>query len=124
MNRGREGVEGTGAGACEAVTTTGQGNLCECRTRRAPAGVGGSVAGCESVCAGIALCVARSSTVRAEGVKETSYVIGARCSRVCARRGCMCSVVLRVCWSSEVCEDERPREPSKEREGAVSHCCC
>ena len=63
---------------CDAVTMTGQGNLCERRTNRAPAIVGGSVAGCERVCEGIAECVARSSTVRAEGVKLTSYVIGAR----------------------------------------------
>ena len=46
---------------------------------------------------------------KAEGVNETSYVIGARCRRVYARSGCMCSVVLRVCCRSEVCELVRPR---------------
>ncbi len=97
---------------CEAVTITGHGNLCERRTRRAPAGVGGSVAGWESVWEGMAECMLRSSTVRAEGVKETSYVIGARCRRVWARSGCMCKVVLRVCCRSDVCEDDLPREPS------------
>lgn len=73
----------------EPETVTCQGNLCERRTRREVAGVGGSVAGWERVCDGIAEWVARSMTVRAEGVKETSYVIGARCRRVYASRGCM-----------------------------------
>ena len=47
---------------------TGHGNLSERSTRREAADVGGSVAGCESVCAGTAVCVVRSRTVREEGV--------------------------------------------------------
>jgi hypothetical protein len=76
-------------------TMTGQGNLSERRMSREVDGVVGSVAGCESVCAGIAVCVARSRTVRAEGEKATSYVIGALCRRVYASNGCICRVVGR-----------------------------
>ena len=61
--------------------------------------------------AGIALCVARPRAVRADGMNNMVYVIGAHFSRMCASRGCMC-VVLCVCFSSEVCEEDRPREPS------------
>ena len=57
-------------------TMIGQGNLCERRTRREEIGVGGSVAGWESVWGGIAEWVVRSRTVRAEGVNVISYVIG------------------------------------------------
>ena len=72
---------------------TGHGNLSERSTRREAADVGGSVAGCESVCAGTAVCVVRSRTVREEGVYVASYEIGALCSRVDANNGCMCSEV-------------------------------
>lgn len=56
---------------------TGHGNFDERRTRRAPEGMGGSVAGWARVCDGMAEWVARSRTVRAEGVKVMSYVSGA-----------------------------------------------
>jgi hypothetical protein len=72
---------------------TGHGNLSERSTKRELAGVGGSVAGCESVCAGTAVCVVRSRTVREEGVYVTSYEIGALCNLVDANSGCMCSEV-------------------------------
>ena len=63
-------------------TMTGQGNLSERSISFELEGVGGSVAGWESVCGGMAVCVARSKTVRAEGEKATSYDIGALCKRV------------------------------------------
>ena len=66
----------------EPVTITGHGNLSQRRMSFEEEGVGGSVAGSESVWVGMAEWVARSRTVRAEGEKETSYVSGARCSRV------------------------------------------
>lgn len=72
---------------------TGHGNLSERRTRREATGVGGSVAGCERVCAGTALCVVRSRTVREEGVYVMSYEIGALCNLVDANSGCICSEV-------------------------------
>ena len=56
----------------EPVTTIVHGNLCERRISRAADGVGGSVAGSARVCEGIADCVARSSTVRLDGVNVTS----------------------------------------------------
>ncbi len=73
---------------CDALTMTGNGNLCERRMRRAPAEVGGSVTGCASVCEGIAECIARSRMVRAEGVKLTSYMISAQRRCVDTRSGC------------------------------------
>ena len=73
MKRGRE-EEPELEDECEALTMTGQGNLCERRMMRDAAGVGGSVAGSASVCVGMGECVAWSSTVRAEGVNVTSYV--------------------------------------------------
>ena len=84
VKRGRDGdaPEPELPAKCEALTMTGQGNLCERRMSRAEDGVGGSVAGSERVCEGIADWVARSRTVRLEGVKVTSYVIGAWCRRV------------------------------------------
>ena len=98
----------------EPETMTGQGNLSERRMSFDDDGVGGSVAGCASVCAGIALWVARSRTVLADGENETSYVIGARCSRLCASSGCMCRAAWRV-WTYVVgfeCARDRPYEPS------------
>ena len=50
-------------------TTTGHGNLSERRTTR---GAGGSVAGWARVCAGTAMCVVQSTTVRVDGVYRTS----------------------------------------------------
>lgn len=74
------------AGRC-GYTMTGQGNLSHLSTSLID--LAGSVAGWESVWVGIVVRVLRSTTDVEDGANVTSYDIGARFSRLEARRGCM-----------------------------------